>query len=361
MVKGGKKWILSFISLLFVALFGLVISFDQAAAASISSTITGSRSYSVNMNSIESNGINGGNPNGIIPFTIIGAPPAGSTVIYLTGLNWQFSGAYGNSQNQYNKASVSFLFVQQAENAQMPKTFTKNIPVISSTRTNKGNIVQGNCYFPNENNDSLVVQCDYITEDYSSFTDFYFQWGSSSIQTQLAQIGSIPNVYNTHPISLSIGDIQIISTADPLIAGQNQIINQNQTIINQNQQMITGMEVNNQLQQNQNDFWERQEQAAQEQSDDSEAAANSTTQDVGNATQNILQVITGFFGAFMTATATTCVTDWGIEGFRHFDFCATQIPNELQIIFTIVASIIFLPMIWFLINSILGAFREFQQ
>lgn len=106
---------------------------------------------------------------------------------------------------------------------------------------------------------------------------------------------------------------------------------------------------------------EQEKQEQEQQGTDSQNDSNQAGNDVSGATTNLMSAITGFFGAFTSATATTCQTDWGIEGFRNFDFCATQIPTELRIVFTIVASIIFIPMIWFLITSILNAFKEFQE
>lgn len=106
---------------------------------------------------------------------------------------------------------------------------------------------------------------------------------------------------------------------------------------------------------------EQEKQEQEQQGTQSNTDSDQAGQDVESATTNLLSAITGFFGAFTSASATTCQTDWGIEGFRNFDFCGTQVPTELRVVFTIVASIIFIPMIWFLITSILNAFKEFQQ
>lgn len=333
-------------SLLFTFAFVLFMLFSSLVSYKVNAvnvpTITGTRTYSYYGNSGTTDGINGGNPNGIIPFTIIGSPPSGYNFIELRGVGFEFPYNAGNPNQKYNRTTISFLFVQPAINQYYPKTFRKSfVPIMSARKTSDSQLVQTTCGFGSENNDSLVITCEWIHPEYTTFNYFYFSWSGDTNTAGIATIYSqASGLGNYNPISLSVGDIQVVSSSDPLLQGQSTIINQNQQIINQNQQMITGMEVNNQLQQNQNDFLEQGAANVQNASNQGGQNASQSQQDNEQATSNVIGVVGQVIQAFNTpASDCTIPFDIGNLDMGNLDFCSGK-PPAIATLITTIGSII---------------------
>lgn len=91
--------------------------------------------------------------------------------------------------------------------------------------------------------------------------------------------------------------------------------------------------------------------------------ANSTQQETDQKSQNLLGFLSSFFGAFTSAQATNCNLNWGMAeyGFGQIDMCSTEIPPIFRGVLSVITLLIVLPMIIWLINSIIGAFKEFQE
>lgn len=91
--------------------------------------------------------------------------------------------------------------------------------------------------------------------------------------------------------------------------------------------------------------------------------SNSSQQTSEQNTQNLLGFLGSFFGAFTSAQATNCNMDWGMSeyGFGVIDMCSTNVPVELSTILSIITLLIVIPMVLWLFNSIINAFKEFQQ
>lgn len=91
--------------------------------------------------------------------------------------------------------------------------------------------------------------------------------------------------------------------------------------------------------------------------------SNSSQQTSEQNTQNLLGFLGSFFGAFTSAQATNCNMDWGMSeyGFGVIDMCASDVPVELSTMLSIIILIIVIPMVLWLFNSIINAFKEFQQ
>lgn len=111
------------------------------------------------------------------------------------------------------------------------------------------------------------------------------------------------------------------------------------------------------------EYMEQDKTENQQQGEQSQTDADSTNQQTEENTQNLLGFLTSFFGAFTSAQATNCNMDWGLSqyGFGVIDMCSTQIPATFSVILSIITLLMVLPMILWLINSIIKAFKEFQE
>lgn len=112
-----------------------------------------------------------------------------------------------------------------------------------------------------------------------------------------------------------------------------------------------------------NNTFDTEKENNQQQGEQSQTDADISEQQVEGATQNILSVIGDFFGAFLSATSTNCVFNWGMAeyGFGDIDFCSIQIPAVFSVILSIVSILIIVPMVLWLFSSIIKAFKEFQE
>lgn len=113
----------------------------------------------------------------------------------------------------------------------------------------------------------------------------------------------------------------------------------------------------------QTDQQEQEKQESQQQGEQSQTNSNQAGGDVQQNTTSVLNVITGFFSAFTSARPTNCNMDWGLEdyGFGVIDMCQNPIPQEFQVILSIVSLLFVVPMILWLFSSIINAFKEFQS
>lgn len=113
----------------------------------------------------------------------------------------------------------------------------------------------------------------------------------------------------------------------------------------------------------QTDQQEQEKQESQQQGEQSQTNSNQAGGDVQQNTTSILNAITGFFSAFTSAQPTNCNMDWGLDeyGFGVINMCQNPIPSEFQVVLSIVSLLFIVPMILWLFNSIINAFKEFQS
>lgn len=105
---------------------------------------------------------------------------------------------------------------------------------------------------------------------------------------------------------------------------------------------------------------QQQQQEQEQQGQQGQTDSNTAGQQVEGATTSLINVIGGFFGAFINASATNCNFDMGII-LETVDMCAAYIPTTYNVILSIVSLLFIVPMVIWLINSILSAFKEFQE
>lgn len=113
----------------------------------------------------------------------------------------------------------------------------------------------------------------------------------------------------------------------------------------------------------QNEQQEQEKQETQQQGEQGQTDSNQSGSDVSQNTTSILNAITGFFSAFTNARPTNCNMDWGLNdyGFGVINMCQNPIPQEFQVILSIVSLLFVVPMILWLFSSIINAFKEFQS
>lgn len=122
--------------------------------------------------------------------------------------------------------------------------------------------------------------------------------------------------------------------------------------------ILTFLEENNEAEEMKRDKEESQQQGQQSQTNSNQAGG-----DVQQNTTSVLNAITGFFSAFTNARPTNCNMDWGLEdyGFGVINMCQNPIPQEFQVVLSIVSLLFVVPMILWLFSSIINAFKEFQS
>lgn len=194
----------------------------------------------------------------------------------------------------------------------------------------------GNIWYPANYNNLLVDECYYHI----------------TIQ------GYIPNSENWNAV-FSLGGTIVANT--DTVDRYLEISRPAMTLFDSEINSVQGS-IDSQTQQQQEHYEEQQNQA-EEQGQNAQDNSDETQSQVDSKTQNLFSFITSFFGAFTNASPSNCNFDWGLadKGFGVIDMCQTNIPAELQSILSIVSILIVVPMVLWLINSIVGAFKEFQQ
>lgn len=238
----------------------IVFSFSFLLAGSVVSKVSavtipavlGTRTWTyqgpTGQTSPTTDGIAAGAGSGSTPFNIIGKPGRiGSNL--LKGIRFNYYGLQGGSiSNKYNVVNFTVRFAQFKTGA-VPKTLNTDaaMPYIYYEYTTTGNGSQGSgtvpCQVSAESQEELRFNCRIATENYNPAYQGTFVWETSS---QLGYIGMVSESGgNSNDIQLYGVSYEYQSSADPLIAGQNTIINQNQQIINQNQEMINSQNETN--------------------------------------------------------------------------------------------------------------------
>lgn len=122
--------------------------------------------------------------------------------------------------------------------------------------------------------------------------------------------------------------------------------------------ILTFLEENNEAEE-----MKKEKQESQQQGEQSQTNSNQAGGDVQQNTTSVLNAITGFFSAFTNARPTNCNMDWGLSdyGFGVINMCQNPIPQEFQVILSIVSLLFVVPMILWLFSSIINAFKEFQS
>lgn len=353
------KWIGYFISVLFAVLFGLA---DSVKAVDLSLNVSYLGQWNVNYNMVAGVGACTYTNTGTAGYVTASGQCSPAVYIMPSGLN-------GKAWNKDYVMELQ-LFVYESRDREPSSGYVNNTPNLQVNH-NGGSFLAsylGSNIQPMSEGSTLVSL--YFKLDNGISGTQYFN--SSSSMTLTPYMGMFVSETMAFGAKVPILAVQGEGDTTAIVNAINQARLDNnawQSQINQNIQELrqaiidnrsSVQNIDNSVQNIENNF-DQQQQDQQQQGTDGQNDANQAGQDVDGATTNLLSAIVGFFGAFTSATATNCQTDWGIEGFRNFDFCGTQIPVALRVVFTIVASIIFVPMIWFLINSILSAFKEFQQ
>lgn len=364
MVERRNKWTFSYIFVLFAVLICSVFySPQKAQSISLSQNVSYLGRWGIYYNSVQGQGTcqytNTGTGGYAYATTSTCAPD-----FYIFNLN-------GKAWNKDYIVEIP-LYVYDLKNDSLLSSYQNSSPILQVNSPNGSFTAEYiGSYFNLDSTSSVIGNMYFRLNNGISGTQYF---NTSSGMSLYPRVGMNQGEYMSIGGDwgvLAFADMGNFSSAEIVNAiNQARIENGNwQAQINQNIQELRQAiidnrtsinNIDNSVQNIENNF-EQQQQDQQQQGSDSQDNSNQAGQDVEQSTTNLLSFITGFFGAFTSATATSCVTDWGIEGFRHFDFCATEIPVQLRVVFTIVSAVVFIPMVWFLINSILKAFKEFQE
>lgn len=106
-----------------------------------------------------------------------------------------------------------------------------------------------------------------------------------------------------------------------------------------------------------------QEEATQNAADNSETSGSSSGSDSQQATSSLISIITSGIGAITSASATNCVIDGDMGNFDmgSVDLCANPVPAFMQVIGSIIAALVVLPLVIVLFNRFISIIGSFQR
>lgn len=106
-----------------------------------------------------------------------------------------------------------------------------------------------------------------------------------------------------------------------------------------------------------------QEEATQDAADQSETSGSSSGSDSQQATSSLISIITSGIGAITSASASNCVIDADMGNFDmgSIDLCANPVPTFMQVIGSIIAALVVLPLVIVLFNRFISIIGSFQR
>lgn len=106
-----------------------------------------------------------------------------------------------------------------------------------------------------------------------------------------------------------------------------------------------------------------QKEAAEDAAADSQTSGSSSQNDATSATSSLISVITSGIGAITSASASNCVinADMGNLDMGSIDLCANPVPTFMQVIGSIIAALVVLPLVIVLFNRFIAIIGSFQR
>ena len=106
-----------------------------------------------------------------------------------------------------------------------------------------------------------------------------------------------------------------------------------------------------------------QKEAAEDAAADSQTSGSSSQNDATSATSSLISVITSGIGAITSASASNCVinADMGNFDMGSIDLCANPVPTFMQVIGSIIAALVVLPLVIVLFNRFIAIIGSFQR
>ena len=106
-----------------------------------------------------------------------------------------------------------------------------------------------------------------------------------------------------------------------------------------------------------------QQEAAEDAAADSQTSGSSSQNDATSATSSLISVITSGIGAITSASASNCVinADMGNFDMGSIDLCANPVPTFMQVIGSIIAALVVLPLVIVLFNRFIAIIGSFQR
>lgn len=275
------------------------------------------------------------------------------------------SPAYGNNPNTDNPCSVQNLYLYYSLGSLLYTNNYVQIPVYFYNLSNNNSldsIVNKQArLFANNTNTGDRGELPFVGTSVSNISNsssivyYYFKSpfnGYNTNQMELYVQGALQNPdYVYAPTSWSIWAAKTTSANVSI---------DNTSVVNAiNNQSSTNTQIKDQITQVNNTFNQMQTDANNS-GTQSQTDSNSAGQQVESATTNLIGVIGGFFGAFINANPTNCIFNMGII-LEEVDMCSAYIPTTYNVILSIVSLLFIVPMAIWLINSILNAFKEFQE
>lgn len=106
-----------------------------------------------------------------------------------------------------------------------------------------------------------------------------------------------------------------------------------------------------------------QKKAAEDAAADSQTSGSSSQNDATSATSSLISVITSGIGAITSASASNCVinADMGNLDMGSIDLCANPVPTFMQVIGSIIAALVVLPLVIVLFNRFIAIIGSFQR
>lgn len=111
------------------------------------------------------------------------------------------------------------------------------------------------------------------------------------------------------------------------------------------------------------DAIQKEKENIQNAADNSETSGSSSGSDSQQATSSLISIITSGIGAITSASATNCIIDADMGNFDmgSIDLCANPVPAFMQVIGSIIAALMVLPLVIVLFNRFISIIGSFQR
>lgn len=230
------------------------------------------------------------------------------------------------------------------------KSNTSGIGLIDVT-VNRGSNAMGSIKFTFKventirvTNTTTYVQIATARGNIDQYNIFWFNENAGYLQ------GSVVNFYETKSETDYSGALSGLSTG---------ITNLNSKLNTTNQKLD---DVKNEIKKG-NDKDDQDRQDLQDSQDDLDNTGQDASDDAANATQSLLTIIGQFVTAVTTASPTNCKINGNMGNLDvgEMDLCSNPVPTYMQIIGSIIAVLVIIPLCIVMFNRFVGIVRSFQD
>lgn len=283
----------------------------------------------------------------------------------------------GSTQNKFNSVSLQVTLWQYNPDYSNvydfnTSTFNDQMSASFTAHYNNNTFSYGHCT-SSKAQSRITYTCSVVNSDYNPVISMDFSVGNwrsaAEDDPTLARNGFRVSGGSTAPSPWIFGHILMggvsynyTSSPDPVVGGQETIINQNQTIINQNEEVINSI---NNLNNTVDNLSDKERDKLNHEADGYLDDINNNTdqQAIDNKMTSIFSVIQNFVNAVIHPVISTCILPMDFRnytgmGFYEVDLCHLSPPSGVTEVLNVIFIFFVLGLAYSAIRSVISMYKE---